>query len=40
VLRFVGDLPYRDVALAMGSSEQAARQNVRLALRRLKEEIG
>jgi RNA polymerase sigma factor (sigma-70 family) len=39
VLRFVGDLPYRDVALAMGSSEEAARQNVRLALRRLKEEI-
>lgn len=39
VLRFVGDLPYREVALAMGSSEAAARQNVRLALRRLKEEI-
>jgi DNA-directed RNA polymerase specialized sigma24 family protein len=39
VLRFVGDLPYREVALAMGSSEAAARQNVRLALRSLKEEI-
>jgi RNA polymerase sigma factor (sigma-70 family) len=39
VLRFVGDLPYREVALAMGSSEASARQNVRLALRRLKEEI-
>jgi DNA-directed RNA polymerase specialized sigma24 family protein len=38
-LRVVGDLPYRAVALARGSSEAAARQNVRLALRRLKEEI-
>jgi RNA polymerase sigma factor (sigma-70 family) len=38
VLRFVGDLPYHDVARTMGTSEVAARQNVRLALRRLREE--
>jgi RNA polymerase sigma factor (sigma-70 family) len=40
VLRFVGDLPYRDVAQAMGTTDAAARQNVRLALRRLREEMG
>jgi RNA polymerase sigma factor (sigma-70 family) len=40
VLRFVGDLPYRDVARAMGTTDAAARQNVRLALRRLREEMG
>lgn len=40
VLRFVGDLPYRDVARAMGTTDVAARQNVRLALRRLREEMG
>lgn len=39
VLRFVGDLPYHDVARTMGTSEVAARQNVRLAVRRLREEI-
>jgi RNA polymerase sigma factor (sigma-70 family) len=39
VLRFVGDLPYHDVARTMGTSEEAARQNVRLALRRLREEV-
>jgi RNA polymerase sigma factor (sigma-70 family) len=38
VLRFVGDMPYHDVARTMGTSEVAARQNVRLALRRLREE--
>jgi RNA polymerase sigma factor (sigma-70 family) len=38
VLRYVGDLPYHDVARTMGTSEVAARQNVRLALRRLREE--
>jgi RNA polymerase sigma factor (sigma-70 family) len=38
VLRFVGDLPYHDVARSMGTSETAARQNVRLALRRLRKE--
>jgi RNA polymerase sigma factor (sigma-70 family) len=40
VLRFVGDLPYRDVARAMGTTDVAARQNVRLALRKLREEMG
>ena len=39
VLRFVGDLPYRDVARAMGTTDAAARQNVRLALSRLREEM-
>jgi RNA polymerase sigma factor (sigma-70 family) len=39
VLRFVGDLPYHDVARTMGTTEVAARQNVRLALRRLREEL-
>jgi RNA polymerase sigma factor (sigma-70 family) len=39
VLRFVGNLPYHDVARTMGTSEVAARQNVRLAVRRLREEI-
>ena len=40
VLRFVGDLPYHDVARTMGTSEVAARQNVRLALGRLRREMG
>jgi RNA polymerase sigma factor (sigma-70 family) len=40
VLRFVGDLPYNDVARTMGTTEAAARQNVRLALGRLREEMG
>jgi RNA polymerase sigma factor (sigma-70 family) len=39
VLRFVGDLPYHDVARTMGTTEVAARQNVRLALRRLREDV-
>jgi RNA polymerase sigma factor (sigma-70 family) len=39
VLRFVGDLPYHDVARTMGTSETAARQNVRLAIRRLREDM-
>jgi RNA polymerase sigma factor (sigma-70 family) len=38
VLRFVGDMPYHDVARSMGTSEAAARQNVRLAVSRLREE--
>ena len=37
-LRYAGDLAYRDVAGAMGTSEAAARQSVRLGLRRLREE--
>jgi RNA polymerase sigma factor (sigma-70 family) len=37
-LRYAGDLAYRDVARVMGTSEAAARQSVRAALRRLREE--
>jgi len=39
VLRFVGDLPYADIADLVGCSEPAARQNVRAALARLREEL-
>jgi DNA-directed RNA polymerase specialized sigma24 family protein len=39
VLRYVADLPYRDVAVTIGCSEAAARQNVREALRKLREEV-
>jgi RNA polymerase sigma factor (sigma-70 family) len=39
VLRYVADLPYRDVAAAIGCSEPAARQNVREALNNLREEM-
>jgi RNA polymerase sigma factor (sigma-70 family) len=37
--RFVLDLPYREVADLVGCSEAAARQNVREALRKLREEF-
>ena len=37
-LRYAGDLTYRDVARVMGTTEAAARQSVRLGLRRLREE--
>lgn len=37
VLRFVTDLPYRDVGRIMRSSEEAARRNVYEGLRRLRE---
>jgi RNA polymerase sigma factor (sigma-70 family) len=36
--RFAGDLPYADVAEAMGVSEDAARQSVSQGLRRLRKE--
>jgi RNA polymerase sigma factor (sigma-70 family) len=36
-LRFIGDLPYAEVARAIGGSEDAARQNVRAGLRKLRE---
>ncbi len=36
-LRYAGDLAYREVAAAMGTTETAARQSVRLGLRRLRE---
>lgn len=39
VLRFVGDLPYADIAELAGTSEAAARQNVRAGLARLRQEL-
>ncbi len=39
-LRVVGDLSYAAIAAATGTSSAAARQNVHLALRRLRQEIG
>ena len=38
VHRFVGDLPYAEIAEIIGSSEEAARQNVQHGLRALREE--
>lgn len=35
--RYVSDLPYRDIADAIGCSEDSARQNVRMGLRKLRE---
>lgn len=37
VLRFVSDLPYRDIGAVIGCTEAAARQNVRAGLQRLRE---
>jgi len=39
VLRFVADLPYKDVASMLGGTEAAARQNVREALKNLRQEV-
>ena len=39
VQRFVADLPYAEVAAIVGCSEDAARQNVRAGLARLREEL-
>jgi len=39
-LRYAGDLAYADVARVMGSSPEAARQNVHAGLTRLREEMG
>ena len=39
MLRFVADLPYADIASALGCSVEAARQRVREGLRKLKERI-
>ena len=39
VLRFVGDLPYAEIGALAGTSEAAARQNVRAGLARLREEL-
>lgn len=38
--RFVSDLAYADIAEAIGCSEESARQNVRLGLKKLKEVLG
>lgn len=38
-LRYVGDLPYADIAAALDISEDAARQNVRAGLARLRKEL-
>jgi RNA polymerase sigma factor (sigma-70 family) len=37
VLRFVTDLPYRDIGVITGCTEAAARQNVRAGIKRLRE---
>jgi RNA polymerase sigma factor (sigma-70 family) len=39
VLRFVGDLPYAEIGELAGTSEAAARQNVRAGVARLREEL-
>ena len=39
VHRFVGDLAYADIGARMGTSEEAARQNVSAGLRRLRREV-
>lgn len=39
VLRYVGDLPYAEIASLTDTSEAAARQNVRAGLARLREEL-
>jgi RNA polymerase sigma factor (sigma-70 family) len=38
-LRFAGDLRYREVAIAMDTSEEAARRNVHEGLRKLRERV-
>jgi RNA polymerase sigma factor (sigma-70 family) len=35
--RYVNDLAYKDIAVSLGCSEDSARQNVRVGLRRLRE---
>lgn len=39
VLRFVNDLPYREIAQIAGTTEEAARRNVHEALKKLREGI-
>ncbi len=39
VLRFVGDLPHRDIAAAIGCSEEAARRSLHEGLTRLRQEV-
>ena len=38
-LRYLGDLPYADIAAALDCSEAAARQNVRAGLAALRQEV-
>ncbi|MFZ6002360.1 MAG: RNA polymerase sigma factor [Actinomycetota bacterium] len=38
-LRYLGDLPYAEIAAALGCSEAAARQNVRAGLASLRAEV-
>jgi DNA-directed RNA polymerase specialized sigma24 family protein len=39
LLRFAGDLSHRDVAVALGCSEEAARRSAHEGLKRLREEL-
>jgi RNA polymerase sigma factor (sigma-70 family) len=39
VLRFIGDLPHREIAAAMGCSEQAARRSLHEGLTTLRKEV-
>jgi RNA polymerase sigma factor (sigma-70 family) len=39
-LRYVADLSHREIGVAIGCSEDAARQNVRVGLQKLREELG
>ncbi len=38
-LRYLGDLPYAEIGVALGCSEAAARQNVRAGLAGLRQEV-
>jgi RNA polymerase sigma factor (sigma-70 family) len=38
-LRYLGDLPYAEIGVALGCSEAAARQNVRAGLAALRQEV-
>ena len=38
-LRFACDLPHREIAAALGTSEEAARRNVHEGLKRLRREL-
>lgn len=39
VLRFLGDLPHRDIAATIGCSEDAARRSLHEGLTRLRQEV-
>jgi RNA polymerase sigma factor (sigma-70 family) len=39
LLRFAGDLPHRDVAAALGCSEEAARRSAHEGLKKLRQEV-